>query len=104
MLKYNCSQELKIFKGGTLKSERELDFNNYQVVALTGGKEIIIKNFNATDLVTNTPCLICSGIFTSNNFGNNWVAMIINRNNILYTRSLFDNEKRIIRQVESENK
>ena len=86
-----------------MKRERGLDFNDYRVVALTNGKEIIIKNFNASDLVTNTPCLICSGVFTSNSFGNSWVAMIINRTNILYTRNLFESEERIVRQVERNN-
>lgn len=86
-----------------MKRECELDFNDYRVVALTSGKEIIIKNFNATDLVTNTPCLICSGIFTSNNFGNSWIAMVINRANVLYTRNLFEGEERIVRQVERNN-
>lgn len=78
----------------------EVDFSKYQVVALTSGKEIIIKNFNATDIVDNSPCLMCTGIFTSNNFGDSWVDIVINKNNILYTRKLFDNEKRIVRQVE----
>ncbi|AIS73921.1 hypothetical protein LDL_063 [Lactobacillus phage Ldl1] len=80
--------------------EHEIDFSKYQVVALTSGKEIIVKNFNSVDVVNNSPCLMCTGIFTSNNFGNSWVDMVINKNNILYTRKLFDNEKRIIRQAE----
>lgn len=86
-----------------MKSKRELNFNDYQVVALTNGKEIIIKNFISADLVNNAPCLICTGIFTSNNFGNNWTSMIINRANILYTRNLFESEERIVRQVERNN-
>ena len=87
-----------------MKHEHELDFNSYRVVALINGKEIIIKGFHPTDIVTNAPCLICSGIFVSNNFGNSWVPMIINGANILYTRDLFESEKRVVRQVERENK
>ena len=86
-----------------MKSERELDFNSYRVVALTSCKEIIIKGFHASDLAANAPCLICSGIFTSNNFCNNWVPMIINGANVLYTRNLFESEERIVRQVERNN-
>ena len=86
-----------------MKRERELDFNSYRVVALTSGKEIIIKDFHASDLVTNASSIICSGIFASNNFGNSWVPMIINGANILYTRNLFESEERIVRQVERNN-
>lgn len=80
--------------------ECEVDFSNYRVVVLTNNKEIIIKNIVS---VNDSPGLVCDGIFTSNNFGNNWVGMAINRANIIYTRELFDSEKRIIRRVEGEN-
>ena len=80
--------------------KKDLDFSKYQVVALTNSKEIIVKNFNSVDVVDNSHYLMCTGIFTSNNFGNSWIDMVINKNNILYTRKLFDNEKRIVRQVE----
>lgn len=86
-----------------MKRENELDFNSYRVVALVSGKEIIIKDFYSADIVTNASSLTCSGIFTSNNFGNSWVPMIINGANILYTRDLFEGEKRIVKQVERNN-
>lgn len=92
-----------MLEDGVLKSKHELNFNDYQVVTLTNGKEIIIKNFSSADLVNNAPCLICTGIFTSNNFGNNLVSMIINKTNILYTRNLLESEERIVRQVERNN-
>lgn len=87
-----------MFKEDTLK--HDIDFDKYQVVALVGGKEIIIKNFDAANVVDNSPCLMCTGILPSNNLGNSLVNMVINKNNVLYTRKLFDNEKRIIRQAE----
>lgn len=74
--------------------------SEYQVVVLVNSKEIIVKNFKSTD---NSPYLTCDGLFASNNFGDSWVAMIINRTNILYTRNLFESEERIVRQVERNN-
>ena len=78
----------------------EVDSYKYQVVVLINSKEIIVKNFKSAD---NAPYLTCDGIFSSNNFGNNWVNMGINKANILYVRDLFDSEKRIVKQVERGN-
>lgn len=75
----------------------QVDSEKYQVVVLVNSKEIIVKNFKSAD---NASYLICDGIFSSNNFGNNWVNMAINKANILYVRDLFESEKRIVRQVE----
>ena len=75
----------------------EVDSYKYQVVVLINSKEIIVKDFKSAD---NAPYLTCDGIFSSNNFGNNWVNMGINKANILYVRDLFESEKRIVRQVE----
>ena len=78
----------------------EVDSYKYQVVVLINSKEIIVKNFKSAD---NAPYLTCDGIFSSNNFGSNWVNMGINKANILYVRDLFDSEKRIVKQVERGN-
>ena len=75
----------------------EVDSDKYQVVVLVNSKEIIVKNFKSAD---NSPYLTCDGLFNSNNFGNGWVNMAINKSNILYVRDLFESEKRIVRQVE----
>lgn len=81
--------------------EHELDSEKYQVVVLVNSKEIIVKNFKSAD---NSPYLTCDGIFSSNNFGNNWVDLAINKANILYVRDLFESEKRIVRRVEDSSK
>lgn len=81
--------------------EHELDSEKYQVVVLVNSKEIIVKNFKSAD---NSPYLTCDGIFSSNNFGNNWVDLAINKSNILYVRDLFESEKRIVRRVEDSSK
>lgn len=81
--------------------EHEVDSEKYQVVVLVNSKEIIVKNFKSAD---NSPYLTCDGIFSSNNFGNNWVDLAINKSNILYVRDLFESEKRIVRRVEDSSK
>ena len=79
--------------------EQKIDFSKYRVVTLINNKEIIIRDFNSEDIENDLSYLKCAGIFTLNNFGNNWVNLVINKANILYTRDLFDSEKRIVRQV-----
>ncbi len=73
------------------------DSNKYQVVVLVNSKEIIVEDFKSED---DSPYLTCDGLFASNNFGNGWVNMAINKSNIIYVRDLFESEKRIVRQVE----
>ena len=77
--------------------EQQLDSYKYQVVVLVNSKEIIVKNFKSEE---NSPYLTCNGIFSSNNFGNNWIELAINKANILYVRDLFESEKRIVSQAE----
>lgn len=77
----------------------QIDFSKYRVVTLVNNKEIIIRDFNYADIENDSSCLKCAGIFTLNNLGNNFVNLVISKSNILYTRDLFDNEKRIVRQV-----
>ena len=78
--------------------EQKIDFSKYRVVTLVNNKEVIIRDFNYSDIVNDSSCLKCVGIFTLNNLGNNWVDLVINKSNIIYTRDLFDSEKRIVRQ------
>ena len=75
----------------------QVDSDKYQVVVLVNSKEIIVKNFKSSD---NSHYLTCDGLFASNNFGNSWVNMAISKANILYVRDLFENEKRIVKQIE----
>lgn len=82
--------------------EHELDFNEYRVVVLSNNKEIIIKNFSPVDIVNNSNHLECTGMFTPNSLGNDWIYLVINKSNILYIRDLSDIEKRIVRQAVSE--
>lgn len=84
----------------------QADFSKYQVVTLVNNKEIIIRDFNSEDIENDLSCLKCAGIFTLNNFGNlgsNWVNLVVNKSNILYTRDLFESEERTVRQVERNN-
>lgn len=81
----------------------QVDFSKYQVVTLVNNKEIIIRDFNSDNIENDFSCLKCAGIFTLNNLFNNWVNLVINKSNILYTRDLFDSEKRIVRQVIIDN-
>lgn len=79
--------------------EQKIDLSEYRIVTLVNDKEIIIRDFNYADIENDMSCLKCAGLFTLNNLGNNWVDLVINKSNILYTRDLFDSEKRIVRQV-----
>lgn len=79
----------------------QVNSDKYQVVMLVNSKEIIVRDFKSAD---NSSYLTCDGLFASNNFGNGWVNMGINKANILYVRDLFESEKRIIRQVEDSSK
>ncbi len=75
----------------------QVDSEKYQVVVLVNSKEIIVRDFKSED---GSSYLTCDGLFSSNNFGNSWVNMAINKANILYVRDLFESEKRIVRQIE----